>query len=131
MPWSPVFPSGARSRHSSRRDIVGVNVWPLAQIQLVDVGFIEVRIEVLVRAFLQELHLDAFVGDAGDNYGTHLSELGVLQNGIEKDFVGINIFSCEVSEHGDVLRTLGKRQFNLQRVIVRVSKDAVLGNVFD
>ena len=101
-------------------------MWPLAQIQLVDVSLIEVRIEVLVTPLFKELHLDAFVGDAGDNYGTHLSELGVLQNGIEKDFVCVNIFSCEVSEHCDVLRALGKRQLNLQRVVVRVGKDTVL-----
>ncbi len=74
----------------------------------------EVRIEVLARAFLQELHLDAFVGDAGDNHGTHFTELGVLRNSIEKDFVGVNIFSCEVSEHCDVLRTLGT--FSIKRV---------------
>ena len=48
-----------------------------------------------------------------------------------KDFVGVNIFSCEVSERSDVLRTLGKRQLNLQRVIVCISKDTVLRNVFD
>ncbi|MBP3739392.1 MAG: hypothetical protein J6I72_10140 [Muribaculaceae bacterium] len=85
--------------------------------------------------------------DASQGHGTHLSELGVLQNSIEKDFVCVNIFSCEVSEHSDVLWTLGtfsikrvqcklayiaKRekksngQLNLQRVIVRVSKDTVL-----
>ena len=102
-----------------------------------------------IASLFKELHLDAFVGDAGDDYGNHLSELGVLQNGIEKDFVCVNIFSCEASEHCDVLRTLGtfsiKRvqcklawtlpsvrkisngQFNLQRVVVRVSKDTVLG----
>ena len=84
------------------------------------------RIEVLVRAFLQELHLDAFVGDACDDHCTHFTELGVLQNGIEKDFVCVNIFSCEVSEHSDVLRTLGKRQFNLQRVVVGIREDTVL-----
>ena len=39
--------------------------------------------------------------------GTHLAELGVLQNGIEKVFVCVNIFSCEVSEYSDVLWTLG------------------------
>ena len=63
--------------------------------------------------------------------GTHLTELGVLQNGIEKDFVCVYIFSCEVSEHCDVLRTLGKRQFNLQRVIVSVGKRPILRHVFD
>ena len=63
--------------------------------------------------------------------GTHLAELGVLQNGIEKNFVGVNIFSCEVSEHGDVLRTVGKRQFYLHRVIVSVGKGTILGDILD
>ena len=105
-------------------------MWPLAQIQLVDISFIEVRIEVLITPFFKELHLHAFIGDARNHYGTYLTKLGILQNSIEKDFVCVNIFSCEVSKHSDVLWTLGKRQLNLQRVVVRISKDTVLRNVF-
>ena len=58
-------------------------------------------------------------------------ELGALQHRVKEDFVGVNILACEVSEHGDVLRTLGQRQFNLQRVIVSVGKRPILRHVFD
>ena len=128
-------------------------MWPLAQIQFVDVGLIEVRVEVLVGAFLQELHLDAFVGDACDDHCTTLVKVGVLQLSVKEDFFCVDVLASEQSEDGDVLRTLGtfsiKRvqcklawtlpsvrkisngQFNLQRVVIGIRKDAVLGNVFD
>lgn len=102
---------------------------PLAQIHLVDVGLIEVRKEVLILPLFKELHLDGFMCDARDDHGTHLAELGVLQHRVKEDLFAVNILSGEVSEDIDVLRTPGKRQFYLHAVIVRVGKNAVLGNI--
>ena len=76
---------------------------------LADVVFIELQVEVLVGAFLQELHLDGFVRDASDDHGTTLIEVGVLQHSVEEHRLGVDVLAWEQSEDGDVLRTLGKR----------------------
>ena len=60
---------GDRPRHigtAEGADRVGA----LRIVQLVDVGIIEAWEEVLVTAFLQELHLDGFLRDARDHDGT-------------------------------------------------------------
>ena len=51
------FPGSWLGPAAGRR-IVGIDAGPLAQVELVDVGFIEARKEVLVGTLLQELHLD-------------------------------------------------------------------------
>ena len=63
------FPGSWLGPAAGRR-IVGVDAGPLAQVELIDVGLIEAREEVLVAALLQELDLDGLVGDAGDHDGT-------------------------------------------------------------
>lgn len=54
------------------------------------------------------------MNDASQGHGAHLAELGVLQHRVKEDVVGVNIFSCEVPGHSDVLRTLGT--FSIKRV---------------
>ena len=106
--------------------VVGIGVGPLAQVELVDVGLIEAWEEVLVGSFLEELHLDGLVGDAGDHDGTSLEEVGVLEHGIEEDIARIDVLSGDHAEDVEVLGTVGQGQFNLHGVVVGVGEDAVL-----
>lgn len=95
------------------------------EVKFIDESFIKLRKEVLITSLFEELHLDALLGDAGYDDGSNFAEISALQNGVEKDFVGVKIFSCEVSEHVDVLRAPCQRQFDFQRIIVCVDEQTI------
>ena len=97
-----------------------------AKVELVDVGLIEAGKEVLVGTALKELHLDGLVGDARDDHGTTLEEVGVLQHGIKEDVAHIDVLAGQVPEDPEVAGTVGQGQLNLHAVVVGIGEKAVL-----